>query len=323
MAIFKKPFFKKRGVIVFLFLIAAFLCLQLIRPEITNPAVAADSTLPEPVASIIKAKCYDCHSNQTELKWFDQVVPAYWLVAKDIRQARKVLNFSTWDSLKTPDQNGKMFEIFNQMSKGEMPLKDYTRLHPSAKISSGDLAIMKAYLVTLISKKTVDTAKLNAANKQYDQLIKPAEAQTGKKTNVANTLNGIEFMPDYKNWKVISTTDRFDNGTMRVILGNEIAIKAIKGNHINPWPNGAIFAKVAWDQLKDQDGNISTGEFKQVEFMIKDAEKYKDTKGWGWARWKTDKYLPYGKTVAFTTECINCHRPMKNNDFVFTLPIKH
>lgn len=323
MATFKKPFFKKRGLIVFLFLIAAFLCLQLIRPEIKSSTIHADRTLPEPVASIIKAKCYDCHSNQTELKWFDQVVPAYWLVAKDIREARKVLNFSTWDSLKTPDQNGKMFEIFNQMSKGEMPLKDYTRLHPSAKISSSDLAIMKAYLVTLISKKTGDTAKLNAANRQYDQLIKPAEAQKGKKTNVANTLNGIEFMPDYKNWKVMSTTDRFDNGTMRVILGNEIAIKAIKENHINPWPDGAIFAKVAWDQLKDPDGNISTGEFKQVEFMIKDAEKYKDTKGWGWARWKTAKYLPYGKTVAFTAECINCHRPMKNNDFVFTLPIKH
>lgn len=323
MAPLKKPFYKRKSIKIGLFLTIAFLGLQLIRPDLKNSTIASDTTLPEPVAKIIKAKCYDCHSNQTELRWFDQIVPASWLVAKDIREARAVLNFSTWDSLKTPDKNGKMFEIFNQMSKGEMPLKKYTQLHPSAKISSGDLAVMRAYLVTLVSKKTGDTAKLNAANKQYDQLIKPAEKQLNKHINVANTLNGIEFMPDYKNWKVISTTDRFDNGTMRVIFGNEIAIKAIKENHINPWPNGAIFAKVAWDELKDPDGNISTGEFKQVEFMIKDADKYKDTKGWGWARWKTAKYLPYGKTIAFTNECINCHRPMKNNDFVFTLPIKH
>lgn len=306
-----------------LFLLVAFLSLQLIRPELKNSPVSADAQLPEPLAGIIKAKCYDCHSNQTDLKWFDQIVPAYWLAASDVKEARAALNFSTWDSLKAPDQKGKLFEILNQVSKGEMPLKQYTLLHPAANITQNDISVIKTYLSTLVSHKTADTTKINTANRQYDNWIKTAGTAATKKIKVANTLNGIEFMPDYKNWKVISTTDRFDNGTMRVIFGNEVAIKAIQENHINPWPDGAIFAKVAWDQLKDPDGNVSTGEFKQVEFMIKDAVKYKSTKGWGWARWKTTKYLPYGKTIAFTTECINCHRPMKDNDFVFTLPIKH
>ena len=136
-------------------------------------------------------------------------------------------------------------------------------------------------------------------------------------------LNGIEFIPDYKNWKPISTTERFDNGTMRVIFGNAVAVKAINDHQINPWPKGTAFAKVAWEQVSDDKGNITTGAFKQVEFMIKDQEKYASTHGWGFARFKTPKLVPYGTTVMFATECINCHRPLSDNDFVFTQPIKH
>ena len=66
---------------------------------------------------------------------------------------------------------------------------------------------------------------------------------------------------------------------------------------------------------------IQPGEFIQVEFMIKDSKKYSATKGWGWARWKGTDLVPYGKEALFTTECISCHRPMKENDFVFTMPL--
>ena len=119
------------------------------------------------------------------------------------------------------------------------------------------------------------------------------------------------------------STERFDNGTMRIIYGNEIAVKAIKDHKTNPWPNGTIFAKVAWDQLIDSSGNITPGTFKQVEYMIKDTKRFASTKGWGWARFLSPKLEPYGKNAMFTTECINCHRPMKDNDFVFTSPIAH
>jgi hypothetical protein len=68
---------------------------------------------------------------------------------------------------------------------------------------------------------------------------------------------------------------------------------------------------------------VRPGAFKQVEYMLKDDQKYAATKGWGWARFKTDKLVPYGKDALFTTECIRCHQPMKNNDFVFTKPLSH
>ena len=120
----------------------------------------------------------------------------------------------------------------------------------------------------------------------------------------------------------MSTTDRFDNGTLRVIFANPIAVKAIRDHQTNPWPDGAVFAKAAWDQRLDTaTGQVHAGAYKQVEFMIKDKAKYAATGGWGFARWvKGLDLAPYGKTALFTTECVNCHKPMQDNDLVFTIP---
>ncbi|MBS1661710.1 MAG: cytochrome P460 family protein, partial [Bacteroidetes bacterium] len=136
--------------------------------------------------------------------------------------------------------------------------------------------------------------------------------------------NGISYkdLAGFRDWRAVSTTERFDNGTLRLILGNPVVEKAIREGHTNPWPNGAVFAKVAWDQLPDSSGIINTGAYKQVEFMIKDAEKYASTQGWGWARWVGGLGLkPYGKNASFTSECINCHKPMASNDQLFTFPL--
>ena len=80
-------------------------------------------------------------------------------------------------------------------------------------------------------------------------------------------------------------------------------------------------ALAAWKEQMSRDGNIVPGKFIQVEFMIKDAKKYASTAGWGWARFKGNDLKPYGKTATFTTECINCHSPVKDNDNVFTPPL--
>jgi hypothetical protein len=293
--------------------------LQFVRPQLKNPPVTGDFTAPPQVKNIIKTACYDCHSNETNLRWYDKISPIYWQVAEHVKSGRAGLNFSNWNKLAPADQKGKLWESINQIAAGAMPVKSYELVHPSAKISTNDLAVLKNYVAGMVKSKPADTAKTNAASKQYQQWQKSQLVLT----KLPVVPNGITYMPDYKNWQAISTTERFDNGTMRVIFGNDVAIKAIKENNIHPWPNGTIFAKVAWDQLQDENGNITTGAFKQIEYMIKDAQKYKTTKGWGFARFKTTKMVPYGKDIMFASECVNCHRPQSAQDFVFTQPIKH
>lgn len=294
-----------------------FIAIQFIRPDLHNTPSGSRPNTPAQVTEILQRSCYDCHSTETKLKWFDQIAPAYWLVADHIKKGREALNFSNWDSLQPGEQKAKLWESFNQMMTGNMPLSSYTQIHTDARVSSQDLQTMKDYLTTLVPHQVADTAKINAADRQFIAWF----AQQIINKSVQPTLNGINYPSEYAGWQAVTTTERFDNATMRVIYGNPVAISAIKEHKTNPWPDGAIFAKIAWSQLADSAGYTRPGEFIQAEFMIKDSKKYASTDGWGWGRWRGNNLKPYGKNAAFTTECMNCHKPMQKNDFVFTIPL--
>jgi len=138
---------------------------------------------------------------------------------------------------------------------------------------------------------------------------------------VAPSPNGIAFPDGYQDWAVISVSHRIDNKTLRVILGNDKAIAAARQGKTNPWPDGAVIGKVVWKQTQAEHWKdaIVPKKFIHAEFMFKDAVKYKSTYGWGWARWKGLDQKPYGKADV-AQECIACHTPVKNNDWMFTVP---
>ena len=135
--------------------------------------------------------------------------------------------------------------------------------------------------------------------------------------------NGITLPEGYKDWSVISQSHRLDNKTMRIILGNDIAIDAARSKKTNPWPNGAILAKMVWKEQSEEfwPAAIAPGKFVHAEFMFKDSEKYKATGGWGYARWLGLEQKPFGKDENFAQACVDCHLPVKGRDYVFTTPI--
>ena len=315
-----KPAARKKAVTVLSILLIIGIAIQFIRPGLGNRPATGDLAAPPEVKAILQRACYDCHSNQTSLAWFDQPAPAYWLVVKDVREGRKVLNFSDWDSLPRAQQAAKLYEALNQIEFHVMPLSNYASLHHDAVIAPEEVTILRQYLLTLAPKAAPDTAKERIAITQFAKWTQtPTDTAAVKAAS-----NGISYhdLARFGDWKAISTTERFDNGTLRVIMGNDIAVAAIRQGQTHPWPNGATFAKVAWDQLPDSAGEIHAGAFKQVEFMIRDNDKYAATDGWGFARWVGGLGLkPYGKDAGFTTECVNCHRSMGAFDHVFTLPL--
>ena len=131
--------------------------------------------------------------------------------------------------------------------------------------------------------------------------------------------NGIALIKDYRTWKVIAPSYRPDKKHIRVVLGNETAIRAFREGK-RPFPDGTVFAKVAWNTVKHAKFPVAVipGTFAQVEFMIKDSGKYKKTGGWGFARFVGNKLVPYGKDAGFVQECFDCHAPVADNDYVFT-----
>jgi hypothetical protein len=134
--------------------------------------------------------------------------------------------------------------------------------------------------------------------------------------------NGIQLPANYKNWKVIGTSHREDNQTLRVIVGNDVAVKAARAGKTNPWPEGSVLGKLVWkDEVHPKWAKATVpGEFVHAEFMIKDSTIYQGTGGWGFARWIGMNQTPYGKDSSFVQECMACHVQVKDNDSVFTRP---
>lgn len=134
--------------------------------------------------------------------------------------------------------------------------------------------------------------------------------------------NGITLPKGYKDWRVISVSERSDNKTLRAILGNDIAVQAARAGKTNPWPDGAILGKLVWKNASHPNWPTATvpSAFVHAEFMHKDSVKYAATGGWGYARWLGADQKPYGKDASFVQECVGCHTPVKDNDWVFTHP---
>ena len=287
-----------------------FVAIQFVRPELGNPPVVADLEAPPRVHQILRDSCYDCHSNETRLRWFDEIVPAYWKVVEDVRRGREHLNFSEFGRLPTAQGQGLLYEAVNQIMLGAMPPRAYGLVHPRSVVTPEALGFLEQYLHP--EREEQETAA--------EPTLRPTAAVPVHQP-IRPAPNGLAFLLGYGSWKTISLTDRFDNRTVRAVLANDVAIRAVREGHISPWPDGAAFAKVAWDVAVDSSGMTRPGPFHQVEFMVKDAA-HDATEGWDWGRWLGAELKPYGDTSHFTSECTGCHAPMRRNDFVFTMPIQ-
>jgi hypothetical protein len=301
-------------------IVIVFGLLQLMRPSIPDKASSAEIQAPPEVRQVLENSCYSCHSDQSRLSWFDEIQPGYWLVRHDVLTAREHLNFSTLGSKPAAAEKAALYESVNMIQLGAMPLPRYTRLHPEAKVTREELAVLKNYLApwsALPSLPSSPSTEHAPATANSTAAASPSIVLGA----VQAELNGLAFDPNFKNWKILSTTDRGDNKTFRFVLGNEIAVDAARMGRVSPWPDGTRFAKIAWQKELGGDGLVHPGKFVQVELMVKDSQRYKDTDGWGWGRWRGLDLKPYGQNARFVNECTVCHMPVRGNDYVYTLPI--
>jgi cytochrome P460 len=214
-------------------------------------------------------------------------------------------------------QKATLYEAVNMIQLGAMPLPSFLLLHPASKVTPEELTTLKAYLAPWTRAPESSGANTGAAPAAVPVEV-PAPAS---RSMVQPEFNGFPFDPAFESWKPISATDRGDNNSFRFILGNAVAVKAANSGNISPWPDGTRFAKIAWQQEPGPGGLIHPGKFIQVELMAKDAQRYKDTEGWGWGRWRGLDLKPYGKDGHFVDECTGCHQPMRGNDYIYTLPV--
>ena len=130
---------------VFLALVVTLIVIQVLRPSRTNPTIdprydiSAALPVPADVTGIMVRSCDDCHSNRTVWPWYSNVAPVSWLVAFDVNQGRKELNFSEW-GMRNPEKNNEMLgKICKEVTEREMPGMMYPLMHTGAKLTDADI----------------------------------------------------------------------------------------------------------------------------------------------------------------------------------------
>lgn len=138
----------------------------------------------------------------------------------------------------------------------------------------------------------------------------------------AAPIFGIKVPPGYRDWTVISVAhEAGNNNDLRVVLGNDVAIKAYRQGKL-PFPDGAIIARLAWsyvpsaenDKVFGREQSFVAGPPVNLQLSVKDSKKYAATGGWGYAQFKEGK--PASEAIHET--CAPCHVPAKAHDFVYT-----
>ncbi len=136
-------------------LVVVLVLLQFVPMDKTNPVadpakdfLAVHQTSPE-ISTIIKNSCYDCHSHQTEYPWYSNVAPVNFFIKNHILEARKHLNFSLWSEYSDKKRDHKLEECSEAISEGEMPLKSFIWMHPEARLSDDQKALLADYFKSL------------------------------------------------------------------------------------------------------------------------------------------------------------------------------
>ena len=125
---------KKSAIAVIVFLIM----LQFIpagKNTSNAPSRYAISQVPSDVQQILHASCYDCHSDNTNYPWYDNIRPVAWWVNSHINSGKRHLNFDAFDSLPAAKKIKALKHISSTVHKDEMPLSSYTLMHRSAVLS--------------------------------------------------------------------------------------------------------------------------------------------------------------------------------------------
>ena len=140
--------------------------------------------------------------------------------------------------------------------------------------------------------------------------------------------NGIAFsdFQGYESWENVAVSVTEDG--IKAILGNPVMIKAYKDGipeNGKPFPSGSKVVKIEWSKKQNKKSRYPVevpDKLKSVAFIEKDAKRFPDQSGWGFAEFTydaaADRFAAFGKDSSFAATCYECHTDVKERDYIFT-----
>lgn len=106
-------------------------------PTVVQPMLVG-AEVPQPVRDIIERSCRDCHSLNTHWPWYSRLPVLKGLLEKDVADARKFMDLSSWEQYPRGRKMGYLAGIGITALKGRMPPTRYVMLHPGADLSTSE-----------------------------------------------------------------------------------------------------------------------------------------------------------------------------------------
>lgn len=137
---------------VLIALVAILVLIQFIKPERNlsgdeTYGIKTKYAVPDDVERLLKAGCYDCHSNKTEYPWYANFQPSAWWLAQHVKEGKEHLNLSEFTNQPLAVQHHKFDEIIEMVKEKEMPLPSYTwfGLHPEANYTDAERQVITVW----------------------------------------------------------------------------------------------------------------------------------------------------------------------------------
>lgn len=115
--------------------------IQFIRP---TPNVSTEQSIndiekhyavPQDVKLILDKACRDCHSNNTNYYWYNNIQPVAWFLNSHIIDGKKHFNLSEFAAYPPKRAEHKLEELVESQTDHWMPLESYQLLHQEAQLT--------------------------------------------------------------------------------------------------------------------------------------------------------------------------------------------
>jgi hypothetical protein len=153
----------------------------------------------------------------------------------------------------------------------------------------------------------------------------PGELPSVEAITAAPVLaNGMELPAGILDWRIIGVASREAdaNPTIRVIVGNDIAVEAARSGNTESWPDGSMLAHYSWVAGENPvaPDTVNPVSFAAFTLMLKNADDFAADGGWAYGVWSSLS-LTAPEADDFDRACVNCHTDLvPDTDFVFTRP---
>jgi hypothetical protein len=125
-------------------LVLVFGLVQLVPYRVSNPATNNEPPWDSAqTRTLAKAACFDCHSNETNTYWWEDIAPVSWWITNHVDEGRAALNFS-----ECTGHGGEADDAAETVTNRSMPPGYYTwlGLHPSAQLTKAERTQLAAGL---------------------------------------------------------------------------------------------------------------------------------------------------------------------------------